>query len=415
MSNNTSKIVTNCQICGQTPLESILFLGYLPPAEDFHSIGERPKEEQSYPAEILYCKNCHLVQSGLIVNQTVIFPKSYAYISSNTKLLRDNFAELYGEVSSMFGLKQEDLVVDIGSNDGNLLSNFKDKAKVLGVTPEDIGKIAIERGIPTLLDYFTKEIAEKIKKEYGTAKIITATNAFAHIDNVNDLVESILEVLQDDGLFITESHYLLQLIKMNQFDSVYHEHLRHYSLHSLKYLLETHGLQIIHAKQIPTHAGSIRVYAARKDKYPVQDTVPALLDEEKKTILSKEALDDFRKRTMLAKLDLVALLRDIKKRGGRVYGIGAPFRGTTLIKYVGIDEGIVDCVLEVQSSPKINKYIPGTLIPILEESKLYEDQPEYALLFSWQITDELVQKLKERGFRGDFIVPLPTPRIIKNK
>ena len=118
---------------------------------------------------------------------------------------------------------------------------------------------------------------------------------------------------------------------------------------------------------------------------------------------------------MLAKLDLVALLRDIKKRGGRVYGIGAPFRGTTLIKYVGIDEGIVDCVLEVQSSPKINKYIPGTLIPILEESKLYEDQPEYALLFSWQITDELVQKLKERGFRGDFIVPLPTPRIIKNK
>src|SRR3989344_7682857 len=131
MSNNTSKIVTNCQICGHAPLESILFLGYLPPAEDFHSIGERPKEEPSYPAEVVYCKNCHLVQSGLIVSQSIIFPKSYAYISSNTKVLRDNFAELYQEVSGMFDLKQDDLVVDIGSNDGNLLSNFKDHHRVL--------------------------------------------------------------------------------------------------------------------------------------------------------------------------------------------------------------------------------------------------------------------------------------------
>lgn len=413
MNDRTSKIVTHCQICGYAPLESILFLGYLPPAEDFHSIGERPKEEPSYPAEILYCKNCHLVQSGLIVNQNIIFPKSYAYISSNTKLLRDNFAELYREANAMFGLKSEDLVIDIGSNDGNLLSNFKGHAKVLGITPEDIGKIAIERGIPTILDYFTRDVARKIRKEYGTAKIITATNAFAHIDNVNDVVDSILEVLKDDGLFISESHYLLQLIKMNQFDSVYHEHLRHYSLHSLKYLLEKHGLEIIHAKQIPTHAGSIRVYAARTGKYPVENTVSPLLEEEKRAILSKEALDNFRTKTIQAKLDLVALLRDIKKRGERVYGIGAPFRGTTLIKYVGIDEGIVDCVLEVKSSPKINKYIPGTMIPILEESKIFEDQPEYALIFSWQIADELIPKLKSKGFKGKFIVPLPAPRIVE--
>ncbi len=408
----TSKIVTNCQICGYSPLESILFLGYLPPAEDFHPIGERPKEEPSYPAEVLYCKNCHLVQSGLIVNQNIIFPKSYAYISSNTKILRDNFTELYRECTTMFKLSPDDLVIDIGSNDGNLLSNFKDHHRVLGVTPEDIGKIAIERGIPTILDYFTKDVALKIKKEYGVAKVVTATNVFAHIDNVNDAAESILNILEDDGIFITESHYLLPLIQMNQFDVIYHEHLRHYSLHSLKYLFEKHGLEIIHAKQIPTHAGSIRVYAAKKGKYPVKDTVRELFEAERNTILKKEILEDFRRRTILAKLDLIALIRDIKKRGERIYGIGAPFRGTTLIKYTGIDEGIVDCVLEVKNSPKINNYVPGTIIPILEESKLFEDQPEYALIFSWQITDELIPKLKKKGFKGKFIVPLPTPRIV---
>src|SRR3989344_7081759 len=155
--NSTSRVVKECQICGSSDLKSVLFLGYLPPVNDFHPIGERPKEEPSYPAEILYCGKCHLVQSGLIVNPEIIFPKSYPYTSSTTKVLRNNFAELYAECSAMFQLKPEDLIVDVGSNDGNLLQNFKDKHKVLGITPEDIGKIAIEKGIPTILDYFTRE------------------------------------------------------------------------------------------------------------------------------------------------------------------------------------------------------------------------------------------------------------------
>lgn len=410
--NLSSRVVTNCQICNHFPLERVLFLGYLPPVNDFHQIGERPKEEPSYPAEILYCEKCHLVQSGLVVDPKIIFPPSYPYTSSTTKVLRDNFAELYRECSEMLNLKRDDLIVDIGSNDGNLLNNFKDNHRVLGITPEDIGKIAIERGIPTILDYFTKDVAAKVVKEYGKAKIVTATNVFAHIDNVNEVVDDVLAMLQDDGVFIIEVHYLLPIVRLNQFDTIYHEHLRHYSLHSLKYLLEDHSLEVIHAKQIPSHAGSIRIYAARKGKYPAGDTIRPLLEMEKKEILSKGALLDFRRKTILAKLELATLLRDIKKNGERVYGIGAPSRGTTLINYVGIDEGIVDCILEIKGSHKIGKYVPGTLIPVLEESKLYEDQPEYAILFSWQITDELIPKLKERGFRGKFIVPLPSPRVV---
>ena len=208
----TSKVVIKCQSCGNPKLESILFLGYLPPVNQLHPIGQRPKEQPSYPAEILYCGKCHLVQLGLVVSPKILFPPEYPYTSSTTKILRENFAELYQECKTITNLGKNDLVVDIGSNDGNLLSNFKDNHRVLGITPEEIGKTAIEKGIPTIISYFNKETVGKIKKEQGKAKIVTATNVFAHIDNINHVTELILELLEEDGVFISESHYLLPLI-----------------------------------------------------------------------------------------------------------------------------------------------------------------------------------------------------------
>jgi hypothetical protein len=411
----SSIVVEKCQICSNEALEPILFLGYLPPVNQMHNIGEKPREQPSYPAQMLYCPKCHLVQLGLIVNPKILFPAEYPYTSSTTKVLRENFAELYQECTKIIKLGKEDLVIDVGSNDGNLLSNFKDNHKVLGVTPEDIGKIAIERGIPTILDYFNKSVVDKIKKEHGKAKIITATNVFAHIDNINEITDQVIELLTDDGVFISESHYLLPLIKTLQYDTIYHEHLRYYSLHSLKYLLERHGLEVIHAKPIPSHGGSIRVYAARKGKYKIRNTVTALLDKEKEVVTSKEKLLEFKDKVVISKLNLHSLLLKIKKEGKKIYGIGAPSRASTLINYTRLDEGIIDYVLEIKGSHKIGKYIPGTLIPVMEESKLYEDQPEYALLLSWHIAEELAPKIREKCFKGDFIVPLPKPRILKLK
>jgi hypothetical protein len=409
----TSYVVKKCQICGNEKLEPILFLGYLPPVNQMHPIGQNPQEQPSYPAQLLYCPKCHLSQLGLIVNREILFPKEYPYTSSTTRILRENFAELYDECRTIVSIGKEDLIVDIGSNDGNLLSNFKENHKVLGITPEEIGKIAIEKGIPTIIDYFKKDVAEKVKKDYGKAKIITATNVFAHIDDVNEIVGLILELLNDDGIFISESHYLLPLIQTLQYDTIYHEHLRYYSLHSLKFLLEKHGLEIIHAKDIPTHGGSIRVYAARKGKYDIRDTVEKQLDMEKDVVLSRKKLLQFKNKVVVSKLELHSLLFDIKKKGKKIYGIGAPSRASTLINYVGIDEGIMDYVMEIKGSHKIGKYMPGTLIPVVEESKLYEDQPDYALLLSWHIAEELAPKIKEKGFNGEFIVPLPNPRIMK--
>lgn len=410
----TSKVVENCQVCANDKLEPILFLGYLPPVNQMHPVGTKPAEQPSYPAQLLYCTNCHLVQLGLIVDPKILFPPEYPYTSSTTKILRDNFAELYEECKTIIDLGKEDLIVDIGSNDGNLLSNFKENHKVLGITPEEIGKLAIEKGIPTIIDYFNKEVVEKVKKEYGEAKVITATNVFAHIDNINEITELIPGLLEDDGVFISESHYLLPLIKTLQYDTIYHEHLRYYSLHSLKFLLEKHGFEIIHSKEIPTHGGSIRVYAARKGKYEVKDTVEALLEKEKNVVLGKERLLEFKDKVVISKLKLYYLLLDIKNKGKKIYGIGAPSRASTLINYVGIDDGMMDYVMEIKGSHKIGKYMPGTLIPVVEESKLYEDQPDYALLLSWHIAEELAPKIKEKGFKGDFIVPLPKTRILKS-
>lgn len=410
----TSVVVERCQVCNFPELEPILFLGYLPPVNKMHIVGEKPCEGSAYPAQLLYCPPCHLVQIGLVVDANILFPPEYPYTSSTTKILRDNFAELYRECTSLFELRKDDLTIDIGSNDGNLLTNFKDKHQILGITPEEIGKIAIERGIPTIISYFNQDVVNKVLSKYGQARIITATNVFAHIENVNYIVECILQLLAKDGIFISESHYLLSLIETLQYDTIYHEHLRYYSLHSLQYLFNMHGLEIIHAKRIPTHGGSIRVYAARKDIYPIKESVTRLLDEEKPVILNKENLLKFRDRVIMSKLELMSVLHDIKQSGKHIYGISAPSRASTLINYVGIDEGILDCVLEIKGSHKIGKYIPGTLIPVLEESKLFEEQPEYALLLSWHIAEELIPKLKGKGFNGDFIVPLPSPRIIKS-
>lgn len=409
-----SLVVDKCQICNFNKLIPIIFLGYLPPVNTLPIIGTQPKEQPSYPAQLLYCSNCNLVQLGLIVDPNILFPKEYPYTSSTTKVLRDNFAELYNECIKLVKLGENDLVIDIGSNDGNLLSNFQGKHKVLGITPEDIGKIAIERGIPTLLEYFTKDVAKMVIKKWGKAKIVTATNVFAHIENPAKVLKNIISLLDKDGVFISESHYLFSLLQTLQYDTIYHEHLRYYSLHSLKYLLESHGLEVFHAKQIPPHGGSIRVYAAKKGTYPVKNTVKELLIKEKDEVTSLTGFSVFKKQVVLSKLKLHKLLSKIKESGKKIYGISAPSRATTLINYVGLDDGIIDCVLEIKGSYKIGKYIPGTLIPILDEAVLFKEQPDYALLFSWHIAEELIPKLKQKGFKGDFIIPLPKPRIIGN-
>ena len=399
-----------CQVCGNERLETVLSLGYMPPVNQMVPVGATPRQLPWFPTTLLYCSQCELVQLGLAVDPVIIFPPEYPYTSGMTKLLRDNFAELYAESSKMLALGKDDLIVDIGSNDGTLISNFQNGGhRILGIEPTDIAKIANGRGIPTLQRYFSKEVAREVKAKHGAAKAVTAANCFAHIKDVHAIVDAILEMLAPDGAFISESHYLIGLLDRLQYDTIYHEHLRYYSVGSLKHLLEMHGLEVFHARPIPSHGGSIRIYAARKGTRPVMPSVRQMLDGEPRGAAMRQRLAVFRNAVMLSKLRLLAMIRDIKEKGGRIVGISAPSRASTLVNYVGLDEAIIDYVCEIEGSLKIGKYMPGTLIPVVEESRMFADQPECAIIFSWHIADELAPKLRQKGYRGMLLTPLPVP------
>ena len=402
-----------CQVCGHAPLETVLSLGYMPPVNQMVSIGEVPRQQPWFPTNLLHCAKCDLVQLGLAVDPSIIFPPEYPYTSGTTKVLRDNFADLYSEASAMLGLGANDLIIDIGSNDGTLLSNFQNGGhRVLGIEPTEVGKIANRRGIPTLMRYFTPTTAAEVKREHGAARVVTAANCFAHIEDVHAIVEGIIDLLGPDGVFISESHYLIGLLEKLQYDTIYHEHLRYYSVGSLAHLLEMHGLEVFHARPIPSHGGSIRVYAARRGARPVSDSVGRMLAAEPRGEAMRQRLRAFRDDVLLSKLRLLAMIRDLKEKGARICGISAPSRASTLVNYLGFDEAIIDYVCEISGSLKIGKCMPGTRIPVVEESRLFSDQPDCAIVFSWHIADELAPKLRAKGYRGMLVTPLPAPRVL---
>lgn len=408
--------VTSCQTCGCKDLESVIFLAFLPSVNIMSPIGSAHDTQNWFPAEMLRCPKCTLVQLGFTPDPKLIFPPEYPYTSGTTRILRENFADLYRNVNALIGLKPTDFIVDIGSNDGTLLKNFKQGGhKVLGVEPSLTAKLAEAAGVETLMTFFGTEATDTVLKSHGQADVITAANVFAHILEPNSVVENIARLLKDDGVFVSESHYLLDLIETLQYDTIYHEHLRYYSLQSIKFLLEKHGFTVFKVQRIPTHGGGIRVYATRNKKYKGDGSVEALLKEEEKAGLTGTSwIQKFRDGVLRSKLELYRLIADIKAKGQMIYAISAPSRASTLVNYVGLDDGLIPCVMEIKGSKKIGKYMPGRNIPVLEETKLYNDQPPYALLLSWHIAAELMPNLKKRGYKGDFIVPLPEPKIVRN-
>ena len=405
------KYIKKCQVSGSKKLKKILSLGSIPFVNDTHKINSDNLITISAPLELYYCPVSKLVQLNIEVDKKILFPKSYPYTSSTTKILRENFLRLRNQIDKNNFLKKNDLIIDIGSNDGNLLSNFKDRYKVLGVTPENIGKIAIKKGIPTIIDYFDTLVVKKINKKYGKAKIITATNVFAHINEVNKLIKNIKRCLVEDGIFVSESHYLLPLIETNQYDTIYHEHLRYYSLTSLNYLLSKHQLEIFKAEKIDTHGGSIRIYAARKNIYKIDSSVKRIKNNEKN--LEKKLLD-FKDRVLNSKLEFYNLLTRIRKnkKNLKIAGISAPSRSTTLINYLGLDENIIEYIFEVKGSKKIGMYLPGTKIKIIEEKIQKLKKYDYLLIFSWHIQKDIIKVLRKKGYKGKFIIPLPKPKVI---
>jgi hypothetical protein len=367
----------------------------------------------AYPLTWTKCRDCQLVQILEELNESTVFPDAYPYLSGTTRILRENFAEQFTEISTFLHLGSDDLIVDIGSNDGTLLSNYKSTSKILGIEPTGAAAVAQANGITTIKDFFSKQSKEEIVKLHGHAKVVTACNVFAHIPNLTDLMTAIFDLMTDDGVFISESHYLFSLVETLQFDTIYHEHLRYYSVEFLIRLFDDYGMEIIRVKTIPTHGGSIRVWAAKKGVYVPDASVEEILNYEKKSEVNAGLnLEDFVVRLLDWRQGFRNLISHLKSEKYSIAAIGAPSRASTLISFTGLSHLDIISVGEINGSHKIGRYMPGTSIPVVEEGEILSGNVDYLLMLSWHIAEELMPKLRKGGFKGKFIVPLPVPKIV---
>jgi hypothetical protein len=395
----SARLIDRCGGCGSKYLTPVLSLGASPPTCVMAPVGSLPATEEHHPLELRQCRDCTLVQLSCIVDPEVVFPVDYPYSSGNSKALHEHFEDL-ADGAMEWMAPDDDLVVDIGANDGTLLSKFTDCRKV-GVEPT--GQ-ADKIDCPSYRAFFSEDLAKRIRADHGPAKVITACNVLAHVADITDVMAGIRLLLADDGVLIAENHDLASITGSDwstdlggQWDTIYHEHLRFYSPFSFYNLLKTSGLEAIGWRTIQTHGGSFRMVCGKDPR--TRCVAPPKINHGFKALARRAA-------------NARAGIRHATATGG-IWGIGATARATTIINYCGLDVQDITCVCEVSGSDKIGRYIPGTRIPVVDEAELFEHRPNRALLFSWHLADVIVPKLRERGYDGEIIIPLPAVRSIR--
>lgn len=407
-------LLKKCRICHNKQLYPFLSLGTMPIPNGFVLKEDLKNEEPYYPLGVCVCKTCWLVQLTHVIPPEIMF-KNYLYIPSTSTTMLQHFKTLANDAIQRFSLKPDDLVIDIGSNDGTLLGYFKEQEiKVLGIDPAtNLAMVSRLKGIETIDDFFTKKLSEKIVKEKGHAKIITATNVVAHINDLDDLLEGVKTLLDKNGIFICEFPYLLDLLSKNEFDTIYHEHLSYFSILPLIQLIKNHEMVITDIKKNAIHGGSIIVYIVKKEsKYKQEKIVKEFLTEEKLRKLDTTGpYKDFGRRVKVIRRDLVNYLKRLQKQGKRIVGYGASAKGNVLLNYCDIGPGLLDYIVD-SISYKQGRFTPGTHIPIYPESRLEKDTPDFALLLAWNFADEILRKqIRYREKGGQFIITIPYLRI----
>jgi len=292
---------------------------------------------------------------------------------------------------------------------------MRNDMRALGVEPTNIAKIAREENnIETLQTFFTEEVAKDIVKEYGHAKVVTMTNVFAHMTTLGEVMRGLAELLDADGVFITESQYLLDVLESNQFEGIYHEHIRTYSLKALVTLMPYYGLEVFDVQRASRYGGNIRAYIARKGVHPIGQRVTDLLkEEEDKGLFNPETWAKWRAKVDENRLKFMEFAYRAKKEGKSFVANSCPGRGAVLLNYYGLDKNIIPYVAELPNGLKVGKFIPGTHIPVVSNEILFKEQPEYVVLLAWHYSDYMIKDLRARGLKSKFIVPLPEFRIIE--
>jgi hypothetical protein len=402
----------NCRFC-KTKLKDIFVDLVNSPASNSYLTKEQLEEpEVFYPLKIFVCSNCKLVQIDEYKKSDDIFDKDYAYFSSySTSWLAHakNYVEM---ITRKLSLDKNSLVTEIASNDGYLLQYFKEKnIPCLGIEPTNgTAKVAREKGIDVLEDFFGSSLAQTLAK----SDLILGNNVLAHVPDINDFIKGLKIALKETGTVTMEFPHLLKLIEENQFDTIYHEHFSYLSFYTVKQIFEAQGLKLYDVEKLPTHGGSLRIYATHQDNDIAESVnVENLLEEEQSFgLFDMEIYQGFQEKANKVKYDLLAFLLHAKKGNKKVIAYGAAAKGNTLLNYAGVKNDLIEFVVD-KSPHKQGKYLPASHIPIISEENISKLKPEYVLILPWNIKDEVIEQLSYiKEWNGKFVVAVPKLKVI---
>jgi SAM-dependent methyltransferase len=404
----------SCIVCGQQAVERFLDLGSTALANKFLTTEELSKPEAKYPLRVGFCHTCGHVQLTEEVPPSAMF-EDYLYVSSASDTLKAHLFDLSDIVVKRRNLGTKDFVIDIGCNDGTLLTGFKRHGvKTLGVDPaQNLADLTKNNGIERYVGFFNSKTAREILAKWGPASAMTATNTFPHIPALQDFVEGINIALAPGGAFVIEAHYLVDILEQCAFDTIYHEHISYWALGPMMYLFEKHGMQVVNAERLPLHHGQLRVTVQRKGEGAPQASVGKILESERRLGLDKIATyRQFAQKTLQLKADLQRTLKELRVQGKRVVGYGAPAKGNTLLGFLEIDPSLIEYIAD-KSALKQGRFCPGVHIPVVPPDQLLKDQPDYVVLLAWNFVDEILTQQNEYVKRGGkFIVPVPAVKIL---
>lgn len=406
-----------CRFCQNELTQEVIDMINAPPSNSFLTQKQLTEPEVFYPLKLYVCEKCWLVQIDEYKKSNKIFDQNYVYFSSYSKSWLAHAKKYVEMIIPRLGLESKSNVIEIASNDGYLLRYFQEKnIPCLGIEPaENTARVAVEKGIPVISEFFGESLAKQLAEQGKTADLLLGNNVLPHVPNINDFVKGLKITLKKTGVLTLEFPHLMRLMGLNQFDTIYHEHYSYFSLMAVQKIFNAHGLEIFDVEELTTHGGSLRIYAKHLNDSTkeVSNSVAELLQQEEEAGMNQiEYYKSFQHKADQAKYALLSFLIEQKQQGKKIVAYGAAAKGNTLFNYCGIKKDLIPFVVDI-SPHKQGKYLPGVHVPVVKEKEIQKVKPDFVLILAWNISEEICAQLRYiRDWGGKFVLPIPEMRVL---